>query len=267
MQLAGACLSLGSIAILAAGCGPSRAEQARDRALAYFTTQVHEIDPSWSSIFDYLHRRFGLELTLASGRSPHGAREGLERPELFAVYRRLVDPSARVTKRQIAELETPIDRMTASALYCDRIPLPADWLEILGKASRLSAYALTHAAVAARWTLENDCFSELALTPLHFEQVDLLELLIQEREALAERHEVATDIWIEAIALLYYLGEGPRVRPEWIEAVLAAQRGDGGWPNHPREPRSHPHPSALALWVLLESLHPDAPATRWIPPG
>ncbi len=229
MQRMGACLSILSLAILASGCGPSRPERARDRALTYFATQVHEVDHSWASIFDYLHRRFGLELALASGRPPYGVREGLERPELARIYRRLVDPSARVTKRQIAELGSAIDRMTASALHCDRIPLPTDWLEILGTASQRGAYALTHAAVAARWTLENECLTELALTPLHTEQVELLEGLIEDREALASRHELATDVWIEAIALLYYLDEGTRVRPEWIDAVLAAQRADGGW--------------------------------------
>ncbi|MCP3983784.1 MAG: hypothetical protein GY723_05310 [bacterium] len=261
-----AAIGLSAVALVA-GCGGSGPEQARDRALAYFSTQVHEIDHSWSSIFDHLHRRFGLELTLASGRTPYGVQRELERPELFAVYRRLVDPAARVSKRQIAELSTTIDRMTASALHCDRIALPDGWVDVLRTASGLGAYALTHAVVATRWTLENGCLSEMELIPLHFEQVELLEALIEEREVLNSRHDVATDIWIEALAMLYYLGEGDRVRPEWIEALLAAQREDGGWPNHPRAPTSHPHPSALALWVLLEGLNSDAPATAWIPSG
>ena len=81
---------------------------------------------------------------------------------------------------------------------------------------------------------------------------------------LAERHAASSDQWIEAISMLYYLGAGSRVRAEWIDDLLAGQRPDGGWPRHPRAALSDPHPTALALWVLLEQLQPDAAAIRWI---
>jgi len=74
------------------------------------------------------------QLRLASGRSAHGALEDLRRPELAEVYRRLVDGRARVRPRQIEALESPIDRITATALYCDQVGLPSDWIDVLRKA-------------------------------------------------------------------------------------------------------------------------------------
>jgi len=251
--------------LVAAGCGQEPLASARESAQDYFASEVHELDHGWAPIFDYLHRRFGIELQLASGRSAHGARDGLRRPELALVYRRLVDGRARVRPQQIEQLESPIDRITATALYCDQVGLPSDWIQVLRRASLAGAYALTHAVVAAQWTLENDCLSGIALAKLQLEQTLLLEDLLQDRTALDARHELSLDIWIEALAMLYYSGAGERVRPEWIDALLATQRDDGGWPNHPDRERSAPHPTALALWVLLENLEPDAPRTAWIP--
>ena len=235
------------------------------RAIASFATHVHEVDHGWSPVLDYVHRRFGLELRLASGLRPYGAGQRLKRPEEGEVFRRLIDPQARASRRQIAELPGAIDRMSGSALHCDRIPLPADWVEVLYRASEAGGYALTHAVVAARWSVENGCVPESQLAALHADQVARLEALIENRAELATRFELATDIWIEAVAMLYYANEPGRVRAEWIAAVLDAQREDGGWPNHPRSTASHPHPTALALWVLSEHLEPEAAQIAWIP--
>lgn len=241
-----------------------RLESAKTRALHYFATAVETPDPSWLSLFGYLHRRFGVDARLASGAAPHALRDGVARPEVYAIYRRIDDPTAQVDKAAIAALPTPIDRITASALHCDRIPLPDDWLAILGKASRAGAYALTHAVLATEWTVELGCRRRDEVTALHAEQVRLLEQLIEQRAALAGRYESATDLWIEAMAMLAYSGAGDRIRQPWVDDLLAAQRADGGWPRHPRATRSDPHATALALWVVLERLQPKAPPIRWI---
>lgn len=246
------------------GCGAPSPEEARARAIAYFGREVHSVDHGWSSIFDLLERRFDLTVRLADGSFAHGSSQ-VARPEDFVVYRRLLDPHARATRRQIADLPTAIDRVTATALHCDRLGLPEDWIGILRKATGMGAYALTHAVLATRWTLENGCLPPIALVALENEQIEALSGLIDDRHRLTERHDLATDIWLEAIAMLYYAGAGDRVREEWIDAVVATQRPDGGFPNHPNDARSHPHPTALALWILCEHLQPDARPVGWIP--
>jgi len=245
----------------------ARLERAQTAALRYFATSVETADPSWLSLFGYMHRRFGVDARLASGASAHTLRDGVARPEVYAIYRRIDDPDAQVDKAAIAALPTAIDRITASALHCDRIPLPADWVEILAKASRAGAYALTHAVLATEWTVENGCRTRQDVTALHAEQVRLLEQLIDQRATLAGQYESATDLWIEAMAMLDYSGAGDRIRAAWIDDLLSQQRADGGWPRHPRATRSDPHATALALWVVLAQRQPQAPPIRWIAPN
>lgn len=259
--------TLGLVLQLHASCAASpeaRLAEARDRAIAWFASDVDEVEAGWSAIFAYLHRRFGVIVTTAEGRTLHDATEGVEPAAMFEVFRRLVDPGATVDVARIAALESPIDRISASAIHCDHIPLPGDWIDILRRASRMGAYALTHAVTAATWSLENGCVSPLQLAALRAEQIHLLQQLIEGREELEKRHAAASDIWIEAVAMLFYADAGHRVRPEWIEAVLALQRPDGGWPLHPRASESDPHTTALALWVVLEVLEPHAPRVPWL---
>lgn len=249
------------------GCdsGEHRLQRSKRRALDYFATRVVEVDPGWASLFGYYHRRFGLEATGAAGQALHDVPEDQLRPEMARIVRRLEDASATVEVVEIARLDSTIDRITASALHCDRIPLPGNWLDILARTSEAGGYALTHAALAGQWTLENGCLGARELAPMQARQVALLEALVADRDALAEEFEAATDIWIEALAMLYYLGAGARVPAEWVDAVIVEQRRDGGWPRHPANARSDPHASALALWVLLENLQPEAPSIVWIP--
>lgn len=239
-----------------------RAAQAR--GLRFFAEQVTTADPSWQAIFGYLRRRYGIEAHLAGGAALHGMGDGVARPDVAAVYRRIDDPTARIDKATIAALPTAIDRITASALHCDRIPLPAEWVEILGKASRAGAYALTHAVLATEWTVENGCRTRREVATLHDEQLKLLTQLVEQRDTLTPRFESASDLWIEAMAMLVYGGAAARIRPEWIADLLSLQRPDGGWPRHPRATRSDPHTTALALWVVAAHLQPTAPPIRWI---
>jgi hypothetical protein len=239
-------------------------EGARERALEYFATRVREADPSWLSLFGYMRRRFGLVATLASGRPADDISAEVQRPEVLEIYRRIEDPMASVDKRRIAALPTAIDRITASALHCDRIQLPDDWIDILRKAAIAGGYALTHSALAAEWTVENGCRSRADLESLRADQIVWLMTLINKRHEPHGQSEATTDVWIEAVAMLYYLGAGDMVRREWLEEIVLLQNDDGGWSRSPSDGRSDPHATALALWVLLEHLERDAPRTAWI---
>ena len=258
-------LFLLALFLLGIGCASSSLERSLARGIEWFEAHVARADPSWANVIAYLHRRFGLSLRRTSGERVEATGSSSGRPEIDALYRRLSDPSARADPRTIAALPSQIDRMTALALHCDQLGLPPGRPELLQRASLSGGYALTHAALARAWTLENDCLSATALETSQREQTELLVALVARADAPRDPKRSSTDQRIEALAMLYYTGARECVRPEWIAALLAAQREDGGWPLNPDAARSDPHATALALWVLLENLRPGAAQIRWIP--
>ena len=249
-------LGLALCACIALACADPT-EQAIARVESYFAEREGPTDPSWGSLFGHLHRRFGVEIADASGRPLH------EAPSR-GIYLRLDDPSARAKAEEIARLSTPVDRMTALALHCATVGLPAEWPVVLDEASAVGGYALTHAALATEWSLENECASWPELAAVRTRQIDALVALADDWDGLVRGYEKPVDLGVEAIAMLYYLGARTRVRESWLEGILAMQRADGGFPGHPGDDHSDPHTSALALWVLLERARPDVPHSRWI---
>ncbi len=250
----------------AVGCGPSGPDAALNRAIGYFETRQGPADPSWRGLFVYYQRRFGLEIGSDGGGPLHELQAPPGRPPAERVYDRLWDPEASVPAVWIAELPTAVDRLVANALHCDRVAIPANWTRILEEASKTGGYALTHAVLAAEWSVENGCIHESSTRAVNWLQVDLLLDLLGRREALAGEFKNSDDLWIEALAMLYYAGAGSQVRSEWIETLLELQRTDGGFAARPGSDHSDPHATALALWVLLEQREPPSPRVRWLPP-
>ena len=255
--------------LTATGCGDPN-ERAIGRALGYFEHSVSEADASWAGLFGYMHRRFGLVATDAGGKPLHAtATTDPNDLDESRIYRRLDDPQAAVSVLDIEAMPSMIDRMTAAALHCDRIPLPSNWLAVLSRATEVGGYALTHAALAGQWTIENGCRDWSALTGLQRTQIDALVALAGSPDRLIAEFDTPIDLRLESMAMLGYLGAAGRIPHQWIEEVRASQRSDGGWPLHPALDQSDPHPTALALWVLLERRIPATERIRWIaaPPG
>lgn len=243
----------------------SRIRAALRRAAAYIRT-FGETDPSWRGVLGYLHRRFGVRFALADGRAADDPGTESGEPQSRAILARMEDRDAPTDAAAIAGLASQTDRMTAVALHCDRLPLPANWLEVLRAAGRACGYALTHAALASQWSVENGCIDVAAAAPVQAELADALVALVEDRGRLAETLPASADVWMEAVALLTYLGLPDSVSPEWIASILADQRADGGWAPASGKTTSDPHATVMAIWSLVEALHPNAEPSRWLPP-
>lgn len=244
------------------GCAHEpRCETSIGRAIVYLHRAVaEEWHPGIPAMVQYLARRFpspALRRLAREARRPLG-KAAVDETLFPPAFYRLIVADHVATLASIKTNPDPMGRVTARALHCDRLGLPGDYLATLEELATRGGYALTHAVLAARWTVENDCLTG--------QQVQLFqEGAIERLEAMVDLIGVNTDLGIEGVAILYYGHARSHVRPEWIEAIPGAQRRDGGWAAAPDVAASNPHTTYLALWVLLEDAFPHAVDVSMIP--
>lgn len=223
------------------------------------------LDNEWpadvAALLGFMGRAFdapGLDTlaqkALATADAEAAAKQGLTRP-----FYRLLDPGARPAEAELRAVTGLTGGVTAQALHCDWLPLaPAFWSEL----DRLAAgggYGLTHAMLASVWIEENACKADPArLVQL---RADGSRRLVE----LLDRGRGPTDLQVEALAMLFYAGQRVNVQPRHVDALLALRRADGGWALDGDRSASHPHTTALALWVLLEARYPQRPRVAMIP--
>lgn len=237
-----------------------------DRAAWSLVAQQPSLDPILALILDSLRRRFDLATVPPQAPYVDAAQEAARQNgtvirtgdrlgDMLAIFRRLIDPSAHATVADIDALQMPIDQVTTTALHCQTVPLPADFLLTLDEMVDLGGYNMTHAIIASQWLLENGCIAPEAIAARKQRNIDALLRQIEKDEGQL------TDRRVEALATLYYIGGGDRVRPEWIDFVLQRQLPDGQWPAYADQPQTpNPHTTLMALWFLLEARSAAAPS-------
>jgi len=229
------------------------------RARAFLGTRPH--DTTGLILFlDILHRRFGLaefagmpaEYERLVATMPHPA------PDVFS-SRRMLDASARADAALLSRLVSPVDRITHPALHARELALPPHYATLLARAAAAGGYPLTHVGLALIWLDENG-------------HGDIVGDAFRERVASGMAKLLApadgiSDLEIEAATFLYGMGRGALVPRAFLDALVLAQLGDGGWSADPAAEPDTPndHTSALALWLLLEATVPDAEKGPFLP--
>lgn len=226
--------------LFAAHCTKSR-NIAIDRAIQYVNRRGENLQQVAVPMLDSLQRRFAIavDITAAKRRilaaTPSGRR----------VFFRYLGPNLTATQQQITQL-TGIDRVTATALYCDLYKLPPDYFKQLRSLAGQGGYALTHATLAMVMVRGKNCSYDRA------EYARELRRQISGLRWLLHNTPVDSDLGIEAILMLHLsrqapemAGEPSHVNPVWIEQIMAAQSPDGSW-------YQNDHTTVLALWLLLE---------------
>lgn len=249
----GGTIALAAMFATLAACATvgARRERAIGRAEAFLQKRGTAIDPLMTFVLARLERRWALSWTAAQRSATLAATPATPQRALFA---RLVDPAAHVDPAALATIQNVSDRLILSALYCRDVPGAS--LEALAPWAERDGTDVSHGAMALRWLVENGCVAATDAEPLR--QRYIAGLVTE-----AGNHRDA-DRGIEAMAMLDYLGAADRIAPAWIDAILSAQHGDGGWGERPAE-RSNDHTTVLALWVLLAASRPPVTDLPWIP--
>jgi hypothetical protein len=193
-----------------------------------------------------MHRRFGIEeLAGALQRFDEVLATQPKQLPLLRVFRRIAADDNTLRAEDLDAVSHPSDRIVVTALYCDRLGVPASFPEVLAKAVRAGGYYLTHALLASVWVRERGCQSTL--------RDELIETMYRSNAAMIDSDPTTvTDVKLEAAAFLYLAGEGARVADRFVASVLATQNPDGGWGMAAdRQDRSDWHATVLGLLLLL----------------
>jgi hypothetical protein len=225
-------------------------EHAIESAEAFLQRRDGSLDPLMTYVLARLERRYGLTWTAAQRRQVLSAARSTPQLRLFG---RLVDPAARPDAAALDTITNASDRLILTALYCHELGTPPDdWLAAFADKPGAD---VSHGALALRWLLENGCISDAQAEPLRRRFVSALDAQAAQTPT--------TDLGIEAMAMLDYLGASDRIEHSWMSAIVGAQHADGGWGEHPADP-SNDHTTALALWVLLAGSGRPAVDVPWI---
>jgi hypothetical protein len=220
-------------------------ERAIRGAIAFLSEPAHLEGHASYYLLHFLSRRFGLdEFADAHERYRDLTARRAKPASGVDVFERLIDPSAPPPTRLAVN---KVDRFTTLALYCDRIPVAEDYEAQMDQLASEGGYKLTHVALATVWLEENGCPSPPA---------ELRERITGSLAAGVNTDDRLDDLEIESAAFLHYLGRGDLVPSGFPGVLLRAQNPDGGWATLRPDPLgwgSNWHPTALALWILLES--------------
>jgi hypothetical protein len=233
-----------------------------DRGLEYFVARDAKADPLSLLFLDYLRRKHDLKPLEPVVAHLKNAKADPSHPDPqlmlhVKTYARLADVAAAPSADELSAVSHELDVMALEALYCDRGELKPGLIDRLRKTASPGKYYLTHAALYTGWALENGCLKEDAARTLIDELAPRLDALIRAEGG-------ATDLAMEAISVLFFVGRRNDVRPEWVEQVKAAQKKNGGWSHDPRAEPTNDHSSLLGFWVVIEAARPNAPPRTWL---
>jgi hypothetical protein len=207
-------------------------------------------EPYGLLFMDLMHRRFGVpQFADALARFDEVLAERPKEAPLLRVLRRMADADNPLRPDDWDHVQIHTDRVLVSALYCDRLGLPASFADVLVRGVRAGGYHATHALLAWIWIRDNRC--ELAVPDEFAEEIYRAVAAIVE-----DRPTVVNDLKLEAAAFLCLARQGARVDAGFVRHVVAIQRADGGWgrPDQadPAKPdQSSWHSTILALLLLL----------------
>jgi len=215
------------------------------------------VQGDFSSAFDALladvsRRRFGVD-ALHGMWGAYAAQLASASTAQLRVYARVGDPAVVAAPEDLAVLVPP-DAYTSAALYCDVYPLALDYPDTLSQALVQDGYAATHVLLSLMWLSDNGCVDPTDAAFHESVLAGVAGLIDSDLSSI-------TDLEVEAATFLAYSGERERIVPGFTEALLAAQRIDGGWPADPSALDSNGHTTGLAVWYLHELLFPGRSET------
>ena len=221
--------------------------EAENSALTLVASKIDSLKPDEFVLFDYLDRRFSLNLFDRKTRKKYLMKwfSADSSGTLLYQFRSLVLHSEhRVDLRYATH---PIDSVSLLALNCKKELDQDAFIKRLKLHKEKGGYFLTHALLALQWSSELDCVSE---PDQQFQELmsDLQEANLE----FASNSSAPQDERFESVCMLYYSGFDNQRIAHFRQEVVEMQLDDGGWASSERSQVTDFHTTAFALWILLE---------------
>ncbi len=227
-------------------CGAQDLE-VQDGALNFVKSKIDSLKPDEFILFDYLDRRFNLNLFNRKTRKRYLSNWFSEDSSATLLYqfRSLVMNSEH--KIDLRYASHPIDSVSLLALGCEEEFDQGVFINRLKKHKEKGGYFLTHALLALQWSLELGCLAEST------QQIQQLKSSLQEANLeFARISSAPQDETFEAVCMLHYSGFDSQRIAHFKKVVTEMQLEDGGWASSERSTTTDLHTTAFALWILLE---------------
>ncbi len=234
-------------------------ENSISKAVNYFKKKQDEgkMDPQAYILMDYLIRKFELDFKIDMEKLNRSFNEMSQHISLHFFYR-IIEPKTPVKCEQLDAVNKN-EWCLLKPLLCAEKKVENNFLEFLDEQICKGKYWLTHVVIGLKWLKEKQCFeNEIKIDEMISKSIPLLD-------ELAKNENCNTDLGIEAMAVLCYVGKTYLIEMCAIEEVLKVQRTDGGWGYKPTDGTSDDHTTVLALWLLSEIEYADKnPSVKWI---
>jgi hypothetical protein len=208
-----------------------------EKAIAYAVREKARLTAQDLATLLQLNQRFRLNLDTHELSRLLIQRE----PQLKTPLWRFADENYAASESDVKGMKGN-DRITASALYCDKYVLPWDFYKELEDMATRNDFDATRAFLAIGLLKKRGCqFDAARLAPIS------LRLRATLNRIAADGNAPET-LQVEAILFLVLGGYRSDIRPEWVRRIMSLQQADGRFGRIP-------YTTLLVARTLLEYAH------------
>lgn len=206
-----------------------------EKAKLYLSKNLHRIDAGMLGPLKLLSKNYKLSIDMTEAQKRIMRRS----PEKARLWLSGIEEGIEASELEIRALRG-IPWLIASALNCDKYPLPWDFFPKMRQIRERGGYGITRSIFAIHLVESKGCAHDSQ--QLQEEK----EKLIRELPEVVQRNGIGYELWSECLLSLYFMDRRDWVTRDLLELLVSEQEADGSW--------GHNFPDTIkSLWVLLEN--------------
>lgn len=212
------------------------------KATRYLSQNLHKVDAGMLGPLKLMIRNYGLKLEITEAQMRIMRRS----PDKARLWLSGIEEGFEASELEIRALRG-IPWLIASAMHCDKYPLPWDFVLKMRQIRERGGIGITRSLFAIYLVESKGCTHNAR------EIAEEKEILLRDLPEVVQRNPIGYELWSECLLALYFADRRSWVTKDLLELLVSEQAEDGSW-------RHNFHDTVKSLWVLLEDR--DANETR-----